>query len=86
MKAIILATVLCLLISSSAFSIGRPHNIFATHKAVVERVISQPKENTLTEKSILNDVSEKAQRSVEETRRVVSMIERIVIFFSKIFQ
>jgi len=85
MKAFALAAALCLF-SSSAFSIGRPYNVFATHKAVVAHVTSQSQKVDISEKSILKDVSEKAQRGVEETRHVVSMVEKIVGFFLRIFQ
>lgn len=85
MKAFTFVAALFLL-SSPAFSIGRPHNIFATHQAVVAHVESQPRIETITQKSVLNDVSERAERSVTETRRVVSMVEKIVAFFLRIFQ
>ncbi|MEI7582548.1 hypothetical protein [Runella sp.] len=83
MKAIILVAVLCLL-STSAFSIGRPHNVFATHKAVTERVANQPKKNVQT--SILKNVTEQAQNGVEETRQAASMIGKFVGFFLRISQ
>jgi hypothetical protein len=83
MKAIILVAVLCLL-STSAFSIGRPHNVFATHKAVTERVANQPKKNVQT--SILKNVTEQTQNGVEETRQAASMIGKFVGFFLRISQ
>jgi hypothetical protein len=83
MKAIILVAVLCLL-STSALSIGRPHNVFATHKAVTERVANQPKKNVQT--SILKNVTEQAQNGVEETRQAASMIGKFVGFFLRISQ
>lgn len=61
MKAIILVAVLCLL-STSAFSIGRPHNVFAVHKAVTERVANQPKKNVLPQPSILKNVTDGTKR------------------------
>lgn len=84
MKAIILVAVLCLL-STSAFSIGRPHNVFAIHKAVTERVANQPKKN-LPQPSILKNVTQQAQNGVEETRQAASMIGKFVGFFLKISQ
>jgi hypothetical protein len=85
MKAILLVAVLCLL-STSAFSIGRPHNVFATHKAVTERVANQPKKNVLPQPSMLKNVTEQAQNGVEETRQAASMIGKFVGLFLKINQ
>ena len=84
MKAIILVAVLCLL-STSAFSIGRPHNVFATHKAVTERV-AQPKKSVLPQPSVLKNVTQQAQNGVEETRQAVSMMGKFVGFLLKISQ
>ncbi len=83
MKAIILVAVLCLL-STSAFSIGRPHNVFAVHKAVTERVVNQPKKNVLPQPSVLKKVTEQTQSGVQETRQAASMIGKFVGFFLKI--
>jgi hypothetical protein len=83
MKAITLAAVLCLL-STSAFSIGRPHNVFAAHKAVRERVVTQPKKVVLPQRSILKEVTQQAQNGVEETRQAASTIGKIVGFLMKI--
>lgn len=83
MKAIILVAVLCLL-STSAFSIGRPHNVFAIHKAVTERVANQPKKNP--QPSIFKNVTQQAQNGVEGTRQAASMIGKFVGFFLKISQ
>ncbi len=85
MKAITLAAVLCLL-STSAFSIGRPHNIFANHKALVERTaVNQPKKvNVTPSTSVLKDVTTKAQNGAEETRQAVSTIGSIVAIFWKL--
>lgn len=83
MKAFILVAVLCLL-STSAFSIGRPHNVFATHKAVTERVANQPKKNSLPQPSLLKNVTHQAQNSIEETRQAVSTVGKIVGFLMKI--
>ena len=85
MKALTLAAALCLF-SSSAFSICRPTNIFAQHKAVVERVANQPKKDILPQSSILSDVKKQAQSGAEETRHVVSMVGKVVTFFLKIIQ
>ncbi|WP_428654703.1 hypothetical protein [Runella sp.] len=86
MKAITLAAALCLL-STAAFSIGRPHNIFATHKAITERtVVTQPKKSLLPQGSILKNVTQQAQDGVEETRQAVSTVGRIVGFIIKITQ
>jgi dihydroorotate dehydrogenase len=85
MKAFTLVAVLCLL-NTSAFSIGRPHNVFATHKAVTERVANQPKKNGLPQPSILKNVTHQAQNGIEETRQVVSTVGKIVGYFLKISQ
>ncbi|AXE19675.1 hypothetical protein DR864_19005 [Runella rosea] len=84
MKAITLVVALCLL-STAAFSIGRPHNIFATHKAMTERtVVSQPQKTVIPQGSILKNVTQRAQDGVEETRQAVSTVGRIVSFIIKI--
>lgn len=86
MKAITLAAALCLL-STAAFSIGRPHNIFATHKAIIERTVAnQPKKSLLPQGSVLKNVTQQAKDGVEETRQAVSTVGRIVGFIIKITQ
>ncbi len=86
MKAITLAAALCLL-STAAFSIGRPHNIFATHKAMTERTaVVQPKKTVLPQSSVLKNVTQQAQDGVEETRQTISTVGRLVSFIIKITQ
>lgn len=86
MKAITLAAALCLL-STAAFSIGRPHNIFAMHKAMTERTpVSQPKKTVIPQGSVLKNVTQQAKDGVEETRQAVSTVGRIVGFIIKVTQ
>jgi hypothetical protein len=81
MKAIIFSAALCL-VSSAAFSIGRPHNVFATHRAIVERAeAKQPKKVNIPNPS---DLSQKTQNGLENARRTaVSMVGGLVRVFTK---
>jgi hypothetical protein len=81
MKAITFAAVLCLL-SSSAFSIGRPHNVFATRKAMQEA--SQSKKEVVPQRSILKEVTQQAQNGAEGTRQAVSTVTKIVRFLTSL--
>jgi hypothetical protein len=71
MKKLVIATAL-VLVSSSAFCIGRPHNVFATHKAISARTFvssSKPKPGSL--KVALNQEQSKAALSG------ISMVQRV---------
>lgn len=81
MKAFIFSVMLCL-VSSMAFSIGRPHNVFATHRMIVERAeAKQPKKMNIPNPS---DLSQKAQNGAENARQTVSMVGGLVKIFTKL--
>jgi len=80
MKRITLIAALCFL-SYEGMSIGRPHNVFATHKAITERsTLKQPKKNQ--PKSIVQ-VIDNAKVSVAKTKRVASAVWLLAHFFEK---
>ncbi|MFN4144906.1 MAG: hypothetical protein ACK4GN_03710 [Runella sp.] len=79
MKAIVLATALCLL-SSAAFSIGRPHNVFAARKAMIERASTASKP---PQPSVFEKITVQAQSGAENTQKALSLTERLVKFVLK---
>jgi hypothetical protein len=85
MKAIIFSFAL-ILMSSAAFAFGRPHNVFATQKAITERGMSQSKKKIEAPQSLLNNVTQKAQATASEARQTVSAIGRVVDFVLRIIE
>ena len=74
MKTITLATALCLL-SLSSFAIGRPHNIFATHRAVAtQSFLKQPRK--MPEKPVTQAI-DKAKETVAKSKEVISTVYRL---------
>ena len=74
MKTITLAAALCLF-SLSGFAIGRPHNIFTTHRAVAtQSFLKQPKK--MPEKPVTQAI-DKAKETVVKSKQVISMVYRL---------
>lgn len=80
MKKITLVFALCFL-SYQGMSIGRPHNVFAAHKAIIERTTL--KQSKKIQPKPITQVIDNAKATVANAKRTAETVWFLIRFFGE---